>query len=248
MPHLAVVPELEQELDRLYGLQLDEFTAARNELAARLKKAGQAEAAEMVRALKKPSIAVWTVNQLARRAPDEIATLLDAGARLRDAADVRRATRDERDAVRAMTRRAEQLLTQEGRSASQQTLERINATLRAAAVEPDAADLLRGGRLPDEVESGGFAVLATMAPTTPPKRGRARKEEKVDLAARREHELALRRLRREAEQAERAAAEAEAEAERTAKEAVEARERAKQARRTARDAAKALAAEERRGE
>src|SRR5438034_9907423 len=84
-PRLAVVPELESELDRLYGLPLDEFTAARNELATRLRKAGQADAAERVRELRKPSVAVWTVNQLARRYPDEIEELVEGGKRLRDA-------------------------------------------------------------------------------------------------------------------------------------------------------------------
>ena len=33
MPRLAVVPDLEQELDHVFGVSLDEFTARRNELA-----------------------------------------------------------------------------------------------------------------------------------------------------------------------------------------------------------------------
>ena len=37
---LAAVPDLEQELDGLYALPLEEFTKARNDLAARLKQAG----------------------------------------------------------------------------------------------------------------------------------------------------------------------------------------------------------------
>lgn len=256
MPRLAVVPELEAELDRLYGLSLDEFTPARNELAGRLKKAGQDDASRTVKALKKPSVPVWAANQLARRHADEVGALIDAGARLRSAQeaalrggaadDVRAASGAERDALRALARLAERVLDDAGRSSSQQTLERINSTLRAAAVDPDAAELLRAGRLPDEVQTEGFAALAALAPVTPPKRGRAAKNETVDLAARREHELALRHLRRQAEQTERAAAEAEEEAERAAAHAAEARDRAKAARRDAREAAKALAAEERR--
>ena len=127
-PRLAVVPELDAELNRLYGLPLEEFTPARNELATRLRQAGQGEAAERVRALRKPSVAVWTVNQLARRHPDDVEELLDAGKRLREAqgaalrrkgADtVREATSAERGALRKVTQRAERLLEDEGRPAS----------------------------------------------------------------------------------------------------------------------------------
>src|SRR5437762_3321038 len=110
---LAVVPELDSELGRLYGLPLDEFTAARNELATRLRRAGQTDAAERVRALRKPSVAVWAVNRLARTHPDELEELLEAGRGLRDAqakalrgtgADaVREATAAERTALRNLT-------------------------------------------------------------------------------------------------------------------------------------------------
>src|ERR1041384_7509750 len=50
---------LDAEIDRLYQLPLDEFTAARNALA---KQAGKEGAS--VRTLAKPSIAAWAVNQL----------------------------------------------------------------------------------------------------------------------------------------------------------------------------------------
>ena len=117
MARLAVVPELETELDRLYGLPLDEFTSARNELAGRLKKAGQGDAAEAVHALRKPSVALWAVNQLARRNEEGLKALLDAGRALRRAQEqalrgkssdaLRAATAAERTAVRELTTAAE---------------------------------------------------------------------------------------------------------------------------------------------
>ena len=58
---------VEREIDELFDLPLDEFTAARNDLAKRLKRDGDEDAAEQVRSLPKPSIAAWAVNQLARR-------------------------------------------------------------------------------------------------------------------------------------------------------------------------------------
>ena len=48
MPRLAVVPDLDTELDDLYGAPLGEFTRRRNDLERRLQAAGQAEAAASV--------------------------------------------------------------------------------------------------------------------------------------------------------------------------------------------------------
>ena len=250
MARLAVVPDLESELDRLYELPLDAFTPARNELAARLKKAGQDDAGARVKALRKPSVAVWTVNQLARRHGGEVAELIDAGKRLRTAQetalrgggadDVRSSTRAERDALRKLTRLAEAVLTHAGRPASPQTLERVSSTLRAAAVDPRASELVSA----EEVQAPGFAAVAEIAPRAGAQA--RRRKPRTDAAAKREHDQRMRRLRRDAETAERAAAAAEAEAEKAADDAAAARERAKQARRDARAATKALDAEERR--
>ena len=245
-PRLAVVPELDAELDHLYGSPLDEFTAARNELATRLRKAGQAEAAERVRALRKPSVAVWAVNQLARRHPDEIADLLLAGKQLREAqaealrgtaADtVREAAAAERAALRQLTRLAEEFLVADGRPASAATLERISRTLRAAAVDPEAAALLEVGRLPDEVESPGFAALAALAPPgSAAKRRTAAKRE--DAKA---HTALVKKLQARLAKLEQRATDLAERADRAEATAAEARERAVEARDEADTAAREL--------
>jgi hypothetical protein len=243
---LAVVPELDEELQRLYGLPLDEFTAARNELATRLRKAGQEEAAERVRAIRKPSVATWLVNQLARRHADEVHELLAAGEQLRKAQEaafrggdpgaVREATAAERASVRKLTRLAEQIGEDEGRSATKATLERVNKTLRAASVEPDAAPLLAAGRLPDEVESGGFEALAEIAP--PPSAGKRTATAKRDTGRARAAEV--KRLKERLEKLERRAADLAERADRAEATAAEARERAEEARAEADAAAREL--------
>lgn len=229
---LAVVPELEHELDRLYGLPLEDFTAARNELASRLRKAGQAAVGEQVRGLRKPSVAIWTVNQLARRRADELQDLLAAGERLRKAqeaafrgegaAAVREATASERRSIRALTRLARSLLTEEGRAATQPMLERVAETLRASAVDPDAASLLAAGRLPDEVEAPGFSALAQLAP--PPRKRTRAQPPTAGRAAKRRREQRLRELRTRADELRQAAADAELEADRLRAEATAAAE------------------------
>ena len=74
-----------EEIDELFALPLDEFTAARNALAKRLKQDGDGETAEAVRTLAKPTVAAWAVNQLARHDAEAVRSLLNVAARVRSA-------------------------------------------------------------------------------------------------------------------------------------------------------------------
>src|SRR5438132_10526856 len=56
--------DVEHDIDALFGLSLAEFTGARNALAARLKQGDRRDEAERVKALAKPSVSAWAVNQL----------------------------------------------------------------------------------------------------------------------------------------------------------------------------------------
>jgi hypothetical protein len=219
MSQLAVVPDLEEELDRLYGLPLEEFTPARNDLARRLKRANQAEAATRVQALKKPSVPVWAANQLARRHADDVEALVDAGLRLREAqetafrgeagrAAVREATSAERDAARTLTRLAQELLEQEGRPTTRAVVDRIGALLRSAAITPAAGAALRAGRLTEEVETGGFDALAGLEVP----KSRPRKEPQPPPRVDRRREQRLQRLRERYDELEQRARQAEREA------------------------------------
>jgi hypothetical protein len=248
-PRLAVVPELESELDDLFGRPLSEFTPTRNELARRLKKAGQDEAAARIQALKKPSVPVWAVNQLARRHADEVRELLAAGERMRKAQEaafrgggtdaVREATGAERTAARTLTRLAHEILEAEGRPATRAVTDRIGSLLRAAAVDPGAAELLAAGRLSEEVESTGFGAVAGIAPKQPTRR--AKSPPKADVE-RRQREQERRQLQARAEQLDRRAVEAEDRAERAQQAAEEARSKAEAARAAADEAAAAVEA------
>src|SRR5258708_27383303 len=67
--------KLDDDIDALFKLLLTEFVGARKTLAARLKQNGFVSEAEGVKALAKPSISAWTVNQLywrQREAFDEL--------------------------------------------------------------------------------------------------------------------------------------------------------------------------------
>src|SRR5712691_1483646 len=73
----------DERIDDLYGLPLDEFTAARNALAKELR-ASDGEAAERVKALRKPNAAAWALNQAVRREPGRLKEFLDAAGELRE--------------------------------------------------------------------------------------------------------------------------------------------------------------------
>src|SRR5207253_5292734 len=75
----------DQEIDRLFELSPDAFVAARDDLAKRLKAEGRSEEAARVRSLRRPTVAAWAANQVARRNPGDLQELLDAGAALRQA-------------------------------------------------------------------------------------------------------------------------------------------------------------------
>src|SRR5262245_28333512 len=78
-------PPLDDEMRRLYRLPLGEFTAVRNSLAKQLQKNGDTDAANEVKALPKPSVSAWAVNQLFAQEADRMAALLSAGERARKA-------------------------------------------------------------------------------------------------------------------------------------------------------------------
>jgi hypothetical protein len=73
------------EVDALFKLPLAEFTSARNALVARLKKAGHRADADRAKALPKPSVSAWVVNQLYWHHRELFDRLVEAGERLMQA-------------------------------------------------------------------------------------------------------------------------------------------------------------------
>src|SRR5207248_5275082 len=134
-----------EELARLYARPLEEFTRSGNDLARRLAKAGRRDAADEVKKLAKPSVPVWTANQLARREPGELRALLRSAEELRKAqqraltgkgvSDLQDRLVEQRRAVRALARLGREILADEGRSTSDAIVERIAKTLDAAALD-----------------------------------------------------------------------------------------------------------------
>jgi hypothetical protein len=159
--------------DELFGLAPEEFVAARDELARRLRREGDREAATRVKALHRPPLSAWAVNRLARERGDALAPLLAAGERLRaatkaalageGAAELRAAAKAEREAVAGLVATAMELLEAAGHPATDATRDRVAATLHAAAASPEAADLVRHGRLTADLDPSGFGATPDAA-------------------------------------------------------------------------------------
>ena len=246
---------LDREIDRLYELPLDEFTAGRNALARKLKSGGDEDAAEQVAALAKPSLPVWAINQLARQEKAKLRTLLDTGARLRKAQAralsgggsdaLRTAQAEEREAIRDLVERAEAILEKAGRPPSRPILERIRSTLAAAALAESARSTLKAGRLTDELQASGFDALAGIEPAP-----REKAKPRDELADRRKKKAEIvqerRRLQKQALELNARAEQAEKTAEEAEEAASDARELAEESRRAADAAADELSEFEKR--
>lgn len=206
---------LPEDVDALYGLPLDEFTQARNDLAKRLRAEKRRDDASEVAALRKPSAAAWVVNQLVRGRRDEVRALLAAARGIRDGAadgDARF-----REAVDRLARSARAVVAASGRSGSDQVVQDAVTTLRAlAATEPEA---LETGQLTEGREASGFDALAGAAPRraarqTAERRPKERPKPSVDRAAVDAARQALSAARDEVRALRKAAVAAEREAER----------------------------------
>jgi chromosome segregation ATPase len=171
----------DKDVDVLYGLPLEQFTNARNELAAELRAKGDREAADSVKALVKPTRAAWAVNQVMRTQTKDARDLLDAGARLRkvhagvtsgtaSARDLRGAVESEREAVRRLTDAARGLMNTQGGELSESILERVTQTLHALSADSEVRSVADATRLSAERRVTSAGLLAA-----PASEGRSRK-------------------------------------------------------------------------
>jgi hypothetical protein len=157
---------LDDEIDRLYQLPLDTFTAERNALA---KRAGAQGAG--IRQLAKPPIAAWAVNQVYWQQRKTYDALVAAAEEVRSAhkavlggrrADLRALGKRHDEAVDAALKAALGLLAGSGHPVTDATRQAVANTLRAVpGDEPD-------GRLTSPLQPGGFEMLAGVTPAARP--------------------------------------------------------------------------------
>jgi hypothetical protein len=154
------VSALDATIDDLYQRPLSEFTVARNALAKTLTGAD----AKRVRALAKPTVVPWAVNQVYWRARGAYDAVMKGGEALRAAqiaalegreADVRGAGETHRRAIAAAVSEATRLAAPTGAKPDPDVLARTFESLSLASRALESP-----GRLTGAVEPAGFEALA----------------------------------------------------------------------------------------
>ena len=153
---------MSSEIDRLYQLPLAEFTAARNELA---KKSGPDAAA--IKALEKPNIAAWAINQLFWSRRKTYDALVAASEKVRAAhvkqlsgknADVTAAEAAHHAAVKSAADETRRILADAGDPATPATMNAVIETLQTLPTHDPP------GRLTRPLKPLGFEALAGFVP------------------------------------------------------------------------------------
>lgn len=160
----------DHDVDALFRLPLAEFTNARNGLAAHLKKKGRAQDASDVKALGKPSVSAWAVNQLYWNHRDVFDKLIMSGERFHKAqksgkmSEMRAALDTRREALTQLSNVAASLLKEAGHNPSPDTIHRITTTLEGISAYASRDDGPQPGRLTHDVDPPGFASVGSFVP------------------------------------------------------------------------------------
>ena len=154
--------DLDTRIDRLYALPLVDFTETRNALAKEVRSQGDRESADRIKALKKPPVTAWAVNQVVHHYPAVWSALVESSTAVRDAHASGPAGLGEAVAARkaALTRAretAEGVLQRAGHALSGGQARRVSGTLESLAA---GAHEGVPGRLAADLEPPGFGGLA----------------------------------------------------------------------------------------
>lgn len=171
-----------RDIDELYQLPQGEFVGARNALSKTLSGSDAAH----VKALPKPTVVPWGINQLYWRDRNTYDRVMKTGEAVREAqiaalkgraADIRRASEAHRSAIAEAVRSATSLAAEHGSRPSPEPLARMLEALSLSANKPDPP-----GRLTELVQPSGFEALAGITPVARPVTA-ARAKRAVEKAA-----------------------------------------------------------------
>jgi hypothetical protein len=130
----------------LYSLDPNDFVTARDQLARKLRQEKQRDAANEIKALRRPPVPVWALNQVARERPDQVEALINASSRAQAARDkdVRDALAERRDRLHDVVVAARQMIDGSGRSADAHELDITSALSTILASEQLTTDFRDG--------------------------------------------------------------------------------------------------------
>jgi hypothetical protein len=156
-------------LDRLFEVPPDDFVSERDALVRSLKEKGKDDLAAEAKALRKPTLPAWALNQLVRRRRKDVQALLEASQDLRgaqrggDPEKLRRLAQRRRELILNLTDAAGGIVDEQG-TLTDGSRRAIEATLESASADPGAGEELLAGRLLRPLElATGFDALGGLA-------------------------------------------------------------------------------------
>jgi len=160
---------MQNDVDELADVPPEEFVAARDELAKKLKAEGKADETAKVKKLRKPTVTQWVTDQVRRHHAGDVDALRAASievARAQEAA----VTQGDRDALREATAKRREALEGVG-----QVVDDVLASGgRAAQYRDDVLHAIEAGVI-DDIASGTFGLRDDLdLPKRPTKRQPAR--------------------------------------------------------------------------
>jgi hypothetical protein len=156
----------------LYAVKPPAFVAARSEAAREAREAGDRELATAIGKLRRPVVAAWAVNLLARDDAAGLGRLVALGRDLREAHQqmrgeaLQRLSRQRHDMLTVLAGRARQLAADAGHPLGAEAAQQVVQTLGAALADPDAGREVQRGRLVTPLRYTGFGPLSAEMPVT----------------------------------------------------------------------------------
>lgn len=172
----------------LYAAPPDRFMAAREKAAS---AASDPALAKTIKALRKPTVAAWTVNLLALKRPDLIASLVELAASLRSAQrelrgeQLRKLAGERRKVIASLVAQAQSLASQEQPGVKIAVAE-VEATLNAAMSDEQVASQVQSGRLVRTTTAAGDFSVSLTASSEPSKVEKPAKPRAVPAALKKE--------------------------------------------------------------
>lgn len=151
-------------VDELYGVALPDFVRTRTRLVA-AAKGEDPELATQISALRKPTLAAWLLNQVARQAPEVIADLSELGERMRtaqakgDGATLAEARPERRAVIDDLIAAAGQRAADSGVKFGPSARDEIDATAVAALADEQSSRALASGHLLRPLSYAGFGEV-----------------------------------------------------------------------------------------
>jgi DNA repair exonuclease SbcCD ATPase subunit len=154
--------DLKAVASELYGLAPRDFTKVRDARASEAKRAGDRGLARAIGKLRRSSVSAWLANVLVRECADQVQSMLDLGAAIRQAQaqlskdELRQLQRERRRVIAALLEDAAGLARHRGENLSIAAARDLETTLEAALLDPEATAALKTGALTTGLRYAGL--------------------------------------------------------------------------------------------